>query len=751
MTQPPPTLTPCPKSRLSRLTRQAELLRRFGLRWVLFRAAYALRMKSGLLKRRFPRVDVEQIPLSDLVLPGTPTEPQAYVAFREAASPRFLFDLGKPPDAGELTRIATEAGRRRTLDVADDYCRGRFLYYSRHVHDLGWPPDWMLNPFTGGGHDSTRHWCDTPTFSPTLGDIKDVWEPSRFACAYWFVRAHAMTGDEKYPAAFWELFESWRRANPPNMGPNWKCGQETALRTMAWCFALCGFWRAKATTPGRVVDMAKMIAVQADRIAGNIAYAISQKNNHALSEAVGLLTAGLLFPEFRAARRWESIGRRVLEREVPRQVYDDGSFVQHSMNYHRVMLHDCLWAVRLAELNGRPLSPQLRERIGKAGEFLFEMLDLESGRVPNYGANDGALILPLAACDYVDYRPTVQAARYMAACRRSLPPGPWDEMLVWLHGKEAASAPISIEKPRSRRLDPGGYYTLRSGRSWCMVRCHAYRDRPAHVDMLHLDLWHDGVNVLGDTGTYKYFTPDRPRLERFLPDISAHNTVEIDGVGPLSRISRFLWMPWPKARCLDHRDRFWQGEHYAYNRYPWHVVHRRIVELTDGEQWQITDEILGDGTHDVVLRWHLAEGECRLLNRAATARERSQCPSHGPSPDTDAAELSLPRGRMLLSVEGPPGCRLRVYRGGKEQDHPMASYMPANAKSGGGARGAGSDSRGGACEKGFSQEVVEDRVLGWLSEYYAELRPRPTLEAAAHGRLPLRFVTTLRFADQAET
>jgi len=726
MTPPPPRSTPGLARRLSRLTQKAGLVRRFGLRWVLFRAGYALRMKTGLLKRRFPRIDIERTPLADLVLPGTPTDPKDYVAFRQAAPARFFFDLGNPPDAADLISLATDAGRRRTLDVADDYCRGRFLYYSRHVHDLGWPPDWLRNPFTGGRSSTARHWCDTPTFSPAQGDIKDVWEPSRFACAYWLVRAFAMTGDEKYPAAFWVLFDSWRQANPPNMGPNWKCGQETALRTMAWCFALHGFWRAKATTPQRVVELAKLIAVQADRIAGNIAFAVSQKNNHALSEAVGLLTTGLLFPEFKSAQRWESIGRRVLEQEVPRQVYEDGSFVQQSMNYHRVMLHDCLWAVRLSELNGRPLSTRLRGRIGKAGEFLFEMLDTESGRVPNYGANDGALVLPLTACDYVDYRPTVQATRYMTTRSRALPLGPWDEALLWLHGKEATASPMAAEMPTSRRFDSGGYYTLRSARSWCMIRCHSYRDRPAHVDMLHLDLWHGSVNVLGDTGTYKYFTPDRPPLTPALWDISAHNTVEIDGVGPLYRVSRFLWMPWPKARCLDHRDRFWQGEHYAYDRPPWHVVHRRTVEQTPDDAWRITDEILGHRTHVVTLRWHLAPGECRLLNRAATLRERSPSPSRGlpsdaggsdPEPTSaletgaDIAELLLPHGRLLLTIEAPPGSRLRVAQGVADTD----------------------------------------RVIGWLSEYYAELRPRPTLEVSVRGDLPIRLVTLLRFVDKART
>jgi len=652
---------------------------------VLYRAGYTLRLKSGLLKRRFPAVDRSAMRLCDVLHSGTPTAPEAYRAFRETTSARFFFAPGVLPDAAMLNRILTPEGRTRTLAVADDFARGRFLYYSRHVVDLGRPPNWLLNPFTGGQHDARTHWCDYPTFSPTLGDVKDVWEPSRFACAFWLVRAYALTRDERYAETFWELFESWAEQNPPNMGPNWKCGQETALRTMAWCFGLHGFWNAHATTPERIASLIMLIAIQAGRIAGNIDYAVSQKNNHALSEAAGLITVGLLFPELRGARRWEKLGRQVLEREVARQVYADGSYVQHSMNYHRVMLHDCLWAARLAELNGRPLSDASSERIAAAGEFLFEMLDPESGRVPNYGANDGALVLPLSPCDYTDYRPSVQAGCYTATGRRVLGAGPWDEMLLWLYGPEALARPPAPAVPRSSRFDAGGYYTLRNRDTWCMVRCHTYRDRVGHVDMLHLDLWHKGVNVLGDSGTYKYFVPDDPAMERYFKDIAAHNTVEIDGCGPLELASRFLWLPWPEARCLDHCPERWQGEHLAYARAPWHVVHRRTVAVEGARTWVVTDELFGSGRHTVALRWHFADGPFVL---DAAARRMN---------------IDLPRGRVSMNVQGPDGLSADVRYG---RNRP-------------------------------------DRVCGWMSEYYGECAPRPTLEVAGVVELPAKLVTRI--------
>lgn len=662
-----------------------QLVRSFGPKWVLWRIGYALRKKSGLLKRRFPTVGFGDVRLADLVRDGTPTAADDYRVFREGGTGRFFFEPGRLPTADELKKVVSPAGAERTRAVADDYCRGRFLFYSRHVHDLGQPVNWLLNPFSGAVHGTRTHWCDYSTFSAEAGDIKDVWEPSRFACAFWLTRAYALTGDEKYPEAFWTLFESWCAQNPYNMGPNWKCGQETALRSMAWCFALYAFWNAPATTADRVVAMVKVLALQATRIADNIGYAVSQKNNHAFSEAAGLLTTALLFPELKGATRWAATGRRVLEKEVRRQVYADGSYVQQSMNYHRVMLHDCIWAIRLAELNGRALSGELMRRVACAAEFLHEMLDAQSGRVPNYGYNDGALVLPLSPCDYRDYRATVQAARYLDAGERVLPSGPWDEMLLWLFGTDALSKKQSTIPPTSRRFDVGGYYTLRARDTWCMVRCYTCVNRPAHVDMLHLDMWYGGVNILGDSGTYRYFVPDDQPLERYFKDITAHNTIEIDKRGPLELLARWVWSPWPKARCLEHDNDHWQGEHYAYARPPWNVVHRRQVQLADEHNWLVTDDLLGAGRHNVKLRWHLADEVVR------------------PDPSCCRIDMDVRGGHVSLTVETPNGFSMATHRG----------------------RHDGND------------------VSGWESAYYSGYTPRPTMEVTGTCTLPARFVTRI--------
>jgi hypothetical protein len=649
------------------------------------RSAYALRKSSGLLKRRFPPIPWDAFALQDVLRPGVPAAPGDYKPWRATSAARFFFEPGALPDAALLRKVVGADAARRTRAVADGFCEGRFLLFSRHVRELGRPADWLLNPFNGARHGNDLHWCDHPTFSAELGDIKEVWEASRFACAYWLVRAYALSGDDRYPAAFWELFESWCRQNPPNRGPNYKCGQEMSIRLFAWCFALFAFWNHEASTPARVGMMVKAIALHAERIVGNIAFAISQKNNHGISEAVGLMTAGYLFPELRGSPRWLETGRRLFEQEALRQIYDDGSYVQHSMNYHRVMLHDCIWAIELARLAGEPCDPEVRRRVGLAGAFLLDMMDPDNGRVPNYGPNDGARVLPLSACDYRDYRATAQAAHYLSTGRRAVADGPWNEILLWLFGADALKGESKASPRPSRRFDAGGYYTLSRDRAWCMIRCHAYRDKPAHVDMLHVDLWSRGENVLSDSGSYKYFSPDAPAAARYFKDIQAHNTIEIDGASPLRAVTRFLWAPWPSARCVTHSAERFVGEHDAYARVVG-VVHRREVQCLPDGVWVITDSLSGAGRRRIALRWHLADAPYRLDEPGRRLI------------------LQMPSGDVTLTMEGPAGLSLAVHR---ERDEPGA-------------------------------------IAGWQSLYYAERTPRPTLEAAGRLTLPVRITTRIQ-------
>ena len=583
----------------------------------MYRVYHAARMKTGLIRHQLPQKSWDELPLKQFLKDPDLAVPERLSEYRESNAPQFFFDsqsrLAFQPEFAQWDSVGSGP-----LDIAEDLERGVARFFSHERVEVGYPPQWHTDPFAGTSFPRDRHWSEIADFG--AGDIKLVWEINRFGFVFSLVRAYWRTGDEHFAEIFWQLIESWREANPPESGANWKCGQEVSLRVMAWCFGLNGFADSRFTTPARTAMLVQMLAISGRRIESNIGYALSQKNNHGLSEAAGLWTIGVLFPELNDATRWASYGRRLLERQARELIYRDGAFSQHSMNYHRVMLHVYVWSMQLGNVLRQPFSEELSTRIAAAGEFVYRMQDQFTGRVPCYGQDDGALILPLSNCDYRDYRPIVQATHYLATGERRLNNGPWDEDLLWLFSNtpaqantlaNAPNASLDHSVPQNLSAPEGGYWTLRSPEGFSMTRAGGFRHRPAQADLLHVDLWWRGENIAIDPGTYSYNAP-APWNNR-LAHTAFHNTVTVDDQDQMDRAGRFLWLPWATGTSFGRKAVLqgdvacWNGEHDGYRRLPDPMTHRRGLVRLGSDHWLVVDSLQGQQVHRFRLHWLLMD------------------------------------------------------------------------------------------------------------------------------------------------
>jgi hypothetical protein len=700
---------------LKRVVLAGQLLRHFGPGWLAYRAWYAVQLRSGWLRHKTPSFDWSARPLAAWLSDRRLADPARYLDYRRSAAPAFFFAPDQLAAFHGYFSVWDQGNARTPVDTAAALQRGEFTYFERQQAPPGLPPDWHANPFTGQRAPADRHWSEIGDYA--FGDIKLIWEVNRFSFTYALVRAYWRTGDERYAELFWQLVEDWRSRNPPYLGPNWKCGQETTFRVMAWCFGLWGLLTAQATTAERVSDMAQMVAASGQRIAGNFAYALSQRNNHGISEALGLWTIGTLFPEFTASSRWQQQGQAALERQARQLIYDDGSFAQHSVNYHRLMLHDYGWVLRLAELNHIPFSDTVLDRFQRASEWLYQLQDERSGRVPNYGQNDGALILPLTNADYQDFRPVLQGACYLISRTRTYEAGPWDEELLWLFGPAALTAPQQAP-PRTDFVAPvGGYYTLRGPDSFVFTRCAEFHHRPGQADMLHVDVWWHGHNVACDAGTYSYHAPSP--WNNALAGTACHNTVTIDNHDQMSRAGKFLWLPWLQGRVRsaghDGLLAYWEGGHDGYARLTPPVAHRRGVIRLPDDMWLVLDHVQSDGPHAYRLHW--------LLPDAAHDWN-----------GVDQITLSLPEASYQISTGLIDGAR-------------AASLQPAAADSVRGWRSAYYFSR----EPALSLEVKTQAQAAW---FWTVFSPSPVQVQAAPGQLEIaheRWQAALHLRADART
>tara|TARA_R110000822_G_scaffold30475_1_gene88815 strand:- start:4895 stop:6745 length:1851 start_codon:yes stop_codon:yes gene_type:complete len=480
--------------------------------------------------------------------------------------------------------------------------------FGRPLHDLGTSsvPNWLAGCYTGQVVPlAGREWWRIPDFDSSVGDIKTVWEASRFDWVLACVQNH-IAGDIAAHQRLETWLSDWLVHNPPYKGPNWKCGQEASIRVMHLAMAA----QMLGETASSQKALLQLVRAHLLRIAPTIQYAMAQDNNHGTSEAAALFIGGswLELNGDQQGHAWVKLGRKWLENRAARLIEVDGSFSQYSLNYHRVMLDTfCMVEVWRLKHGLSKFSSRFNERAKAATHWLTLMIQASNGDGPNLGANDGARLLPLTDTDYRDYRPSVQLASVLFKQARAYEgDGSWNMPLAWLDIKLPSAI---LPPPVSTQFDQGGYMVLRNGPSMAMLRYPRFRFRPSQADALHLDLWIDGENWLRDAGSYSYNT--EPQWLEYFPGTAAHNTVQFDDRDQMPRLSRFLFGDWLKTSSLEPLDFLNNEQSFAAGyQDKQSCKHRRRVVMADSSL-VVTDDVSGFQRR-AVLRWRLRPGDWKL-------------------------------------------------------------------------------------------------------------------------------------------
>ena len=507
-------------------------------------------------------------------------------------SPRLpIARLDRTHLAPQLEAWSVEAGATPVAE-SDAFARGYARVFSHQLVEVGRPDRWTRSVLTGYSTDPYAHWSRLR--DNASDDIKGVWELSRFSFAFPLVRAWLRDGDDRHVELFWSTLEDWMTRNPPNRGPNWMCGQEAAFRLIAVTFAVQAFRDHPASTDERLTLAARLADATGRRIAFHLDYALSQKNNHGIAEAVGLQTIGTFWSILGGSAHWYQEGRAALVAQCAELIAPDGGFSQHSTNYHRLLLQLLTWSELVERTVSRYALPEsVREQAVAATDFLAKLMESD-GTVPRYGADDGANLFPFGG-GFEDFRPAVGAALVLFKGER-LPAGPWDETALLLLGPLAASAE-SVPHAAVECRD-SGVYTFRHGRGTLFFRApSAFRTRPSQADQLHVSLRWDGEWITEDPGTYSYNAPGGWggfAGSRF------HNVVTVGDFDAMRRVGRFLWLPWVGCEVRNYFKSM-QASHLGF---PGFKSQRRVIKIANG--FVIIDRLSGlvkqEGT--CTLRWH---------------------------------------------------------------------------------------------------------------------------------------------------
>ncbi len=486
--------------------------------------------------------------------------------YRRMTPSRRSDDAGRPalPPIAQFPE-ATPGQVDRTLAEADEVLQGK-------VRLFGGP----LVPLDLDAGASPLHWTKLEGI-PTEEDIKLIWEPGRFGWGITLARAYAFSGEAKYARDFWAKTLHFLDMHPPNLGRQWQSAQEVAIRLMALVFCDRVLASSPESTPANRQRLWQAVAEHAQRIPSTLIYARAQNNNHLLSEAAGLYTAGIYIADHPNAHQWKELGWHWLNWGFQNQIEEFGTYVQNSVNYHRLMLQLALFTDWLRREAGEPDWPgTTRERLAAATRWLWALTDPQTGAVPNLGANDGAYILPLTSQPFNDFRPVVNAAARAFLEQTILEFSQQDEMSAWFG---LTGQPENDEKqPQAQDM-----LRVENGSGRAFLHTAHFGDRPSHADQLHVDLWWQGVNVARDAGTYFYNAA--PPWDNGLATAFVHNTLTLDGQDQMLRAGRFLWLDWAQAEVLAYEMdeeghiRRLVAEHNGYRRLG--ALHQRMLEATE--------------------------------------------------------------------------------------------------------------------------------------------------------------------------
>ncbi|PCJ67856.1 MAG: heparinase [Bacteroidetes bacterium] len=531
-----------------------------GLRYSLYRLYYEVKRKFGVLERQF----------------SSTTPNFDFITLNEWRRLELPFFFNRKSELDFHSEVSEEL-----IERVRKVKEGTIRFFSSTDFNLGTDYDWVTNPTTDYTYDNNIHWSKIETLGNN-GDIKYVWEKSRFCYLYDLIKLDKASKGDQAEFVFLEM-DSWIRSNPENKGPNYVCSQETSIRLLNWTFTLMYYRDSSFLSEERLHNYLNSIYKQVKHVEQNINFSrYCVRNNHAITECFLLYFVGVMFPFFDESDKWKSQGQNYLEDEIEFQFFEDGGYLQYSHNYHRVALQVMTWALIIGKNAGTQWSSKLTTRLNDSLIQLNSLMDLDSGYLPNYGNNDGALFFQLSESNFRDYRPQLNALSY-ALSGKCLYKGEENLSDIKWYANSSKFRYKMITSLKS--FDDSGLYVMESGKLKVIIKCTNHVHRPAQADNLHMDVWYDGKNVLLDGGSYKYNT-SLIEINYFMGTAS-HNTVMLDKENQMLKASRFIWNYWTneaKVKLTENKENIeFEGVFSGFKQMNPRIKHHRFVKLNKNE------------------------------------------------------------------------------------------------------------------------------------------------------------------------
>lgn len=490
--------------------------------------------------------------------------------------------------------------------------------------------DWHIDFKSGFKWSPKKYYLDSSEYMNYFkdgfpADIKVPWELSRcqhFATlgkAYWY------TKDEKYAQEFIDEINSWIDNNPVEIGVNWICAMDVAIRAVNWIWGYYFFSDSKKLTEEFKIKLLKNLFLHGRFIWNHLEY--ESQNNHYLSNLTGLIYLGIFFKETEEGRKWLDEGVSSIKEEMKHQVYPDGVDYEASISYHRLATELFASATILCFKNDIKLPNWYMKRLERMFEFIHAYTKPD-GKAPQIGDTDDGRLQILSDYgnwDRTDHRFLLPlGAKLFNRSDFMIKDSKMNEEAFWLFGGYNKDFNKDINNIRlgSAAFPDGGIYIMQKNDIYMIINCLSPNANipqgHRHNDILSFELFAYDKSFIIDPGSYIYTA--NKNMRNLFRSTRYHNVIVVDDeeqnnfkenelfdMGIEAKVKINNWESTDKYDLLD-------IEHNGYERLKDQVIHRRQIYFDKKDNYFLINDILEtEGKHKFDLYFHFAPLKLKII------------------------------------------------------------------------------------------------------------------------------------------
>jgi uncharacterized heparinase superfamily protein len=546
-----------------------------------------------------------------------------------------LFDLKTVCDS--LAQNNVRAAKFHLLDHYADRVKTGWLVPPRTITDLRINLDELADNELFELADSILEYHVSPEGTqPAINSDGSIdWCHNPISSREWILRlnrhqwwpilgiAYLKSGDERYAKTFVHQLVDWITKNIPpqrseEKSSTWRL-MEVALRLrVSWIPSFGLFYASPEFT-----DEAKILMLRSIYDHARFLSYFKTTRNHLLRECNGLAYASIYYPEFKDTKNWLKIALNRFEKEIKRQINQDGSHIEMSTGYQWLAVDEFEAMHQLLKAHNLSLP---NENLGAFLEKMYSMLAYVArpdGTFPEI--NDGFIRW--------SSRRLAQAGKIFDR----------DDMVYIGTAGEKGSAP----RKTSLGFHDAGLYVMRSnwtkGASYLIFDAGPYGGHHGHEDKLSIELYAYGQTFIVDSGSYTYDRKDPYR--NYFVGSQGHNTILVDGLSQIRRWNRINMNPkpvkgnyaiWISRPSFDYVSSTYNDGYGQFSlKKPKDpliirdVTHTRKILFVKPHYWICVDELHATHNHEYQLLYHISPDlDVRVEKKANVLIEH---PSNSPS------------------------------------------------------------------------------------------------------------------------